>query len=95
MQDDARRRLGISPLELLDDDLARVEELAALGGAALAAVGDLPESERAAVRARVVDERPYGEIAAELRCSQSVVRQRVSRGLARVRAQLSKGSGAT
>jgi DNA-directed RNA polymerase specialized sigma24 family protein len=34
------------------------------------------------VLARVVDERSYAEIAAQLKTSQSVVRQRVLRGLA-------------
>jgi RNA polymerase sigma-70 factor (ECF subfamily) len=38
-----------------------------------------------AVRARVVDEAPYASIAESLRCSESVVRQRVSRGLASLR----------
>jgi DNA-directed RNA polymerase specialized sigma24 family protein len=33
----------------------------------------------------VIAELPYPEIAAELRCSESVVRQRVSRGLAVLR----------
>jgi RNA polymerase sigma-70 factor (ECF subfamily) len=47
----------------------------------------LPSAERGAVRARIVDERSYGEIAAELRCSELVVRKRVSRGLARMREQ--------
>ena len=85
----ARRRLQMAPVALLDEDLARVEELAALGaGDALAAVEALPDAERHAVRARVVDERAYAEIAAELSCSESVVRQRVSRGLARVRSRL-------
>ena len=36
----------------------------------------------------MVDERGYGEIAAELQCSESVVRQRVSRGLAALRTRL-------
>jgi DNA-directed RNA polymerase specialized sigma24 family protein len=36
----------------------------------------------------VLDERPYHEIAGELRCSELVIRKRVSRGLARVREQL-------
>jgi len=86
----ARRRLQMMPLALLDADLERVDELAAGGdAAALAAVAALPVAEREAIRARVVDERDYREIAAELRCSESVVRQRVSRGLARVRARIS------
>lgn len=87
-----RRRLRMSPLALDDADLERVEELAALAGRALTALEGLPEPERDAVRARVVDERAYREIAAELRCSESVVRQRVSRGLARVRARLGTSS---
>jgi DNA-directed RNA polymerase specialized sigma24 family protein len=37
------------------------------------------------VLARVVDEGSYAEIAAQLKTSQSVVRQRVSRGLATLR----------
>jgi RNA polymerase sigma factor (sigma-70 family) len=86
----ARRRLGIGRLELDDDDLARVEELAAIGDRpALSLVDALPADERHAVRARIVDERAYADIAAELACSESVVRKRVSRGLARVRKQLS------
>ena len=91
-----RRRLQIAPLTLTDEDLARVEELAELddGAAVIAAVDALPGPERAAVRARVVHERSYREIAAELRCSESVIRQRVSRGLARVRADLSGGADA-
>ena len=53
------------------------------------AVDGLPETERAAVRARVVDEREYQEIAGALESSESVIRQRASRGLARARSRLS------
>lgn len=88
----ARRRLGIARLELDDDDLARVEELAAIADRpALSLAQALPADERKAVQARIVEERDYSEIAAELQCSESVVRKRVSRGLARVRAQLLEG----
>ena len=91
VQDAVRRRLQIRPLALDDEDLLRVEELAAgAAGAIAAAVDALPHAERDAVRARVVEERDYRELAAEMRCSESVVRQRVSRGLARVRAQLAQ-----
>jgi RNA polymerase sigma-70 factor (ECF subfamily) len=48
----------------------------------------LPEEQRVAVRGRVLDERGYAELAAELSCSQSVVRQRVSRGLRTIRRRL-------
>jgi RNA polymerase sigma factor (sigma-70 family) len=91
VQDAVRRRLQIRPLAIDDEDLLRVEELAALGAASIAAAVDaLPRAERDAVRARVVEERDYRELAAEMHCSESVVRQRVSRGLARVRAQLAQ-----
>ncbi|MGH2891032.1 MAG: RNA polymerase sigma factor [Solirubrobacteraceae bacterium] len=91
VQDATRRRLGIATLELTDEDLLRVDELGAHeDGPALAAVRDLPGAERDAVHARVVDERDYRDIAVELRCSESVVRQRVSRGLRRLRARLAE-----
>jgi len=95
-----RRKLGMATIMFDDEDLRRVEELAAIGetvGAVSEAVERLPDDERTAVRARIVEERAYAEIAAELACSESVVRQRVSRGLARVRAHLlgstTKGEG--
>jgi RNA polymerase sigma-70 factor (ECF subfamily) len=86
----ARRTLGHQPLLLEDEDLVRVEELASLGsGASLEQLlGELPETQRAAVRARVLDERSYAAIARELRCSEAVVRQRVHRGLRRLRERL-------
>src|SRR5438105_724539 len=56
-----------------------------------AALDALPEPLRAALLARVVQERSYPEIAAELDCSEHVVRQRVHRGLARLRAGLEDG----
>lgn len=90
VEDRARRRLRITPRELTDADLERVEELADLGAGrdADAIVGDLPADQREAVLARVVDERSYAEIAADLKTSQSVIRQRVSRGLAALRNQM-------
>lgn len=90
----ARRRLGMAPIEIYDADLERVEELAAsgaLGSAAMELLADLPEEVRAALGARVVDERAYADIAQQLRCSEAVVRKRVSRGLARLRARLENG----
>jgi RNA polymerase sigma factor (sigma-70 family) len=93
VQDAVRRRLRMRPLELDDDDLERVEALASQAdGAVLAAVEALPAAERDAVRARIVDERGYRELAVQLCCSESVVRQRVSRGLARIRADMSDNS---
>jgi RNA polymerase sigma factor (sigma-70 family) len=86
VEDAARRRIGLERLVLDDAALARVEELA--GAPALAALDALPDDQRAAVAGRVVQERTYEELAAALRCSESVVRQRVSRGLRTLRARL-------
>ena len=48
----------------------------------------LPADQREAVLARVLDEQDYAEIAATARTSESVVRKRVSRGLAGLRSRL-------
>lgn len=92
VEDRARRRLAFEPEGLDDDDLLRVEELAA--GAetpVLELVEQLPESQREAVRSRFVEGREYDEMARELECSELVIRQRVSRGLSRLRNQMTKG----
>jgi RNA polymerase sigma-70 factor, ECF subfamily len=90
----ARRFLGHRPVVLEDDDLARVEELASLGRAPRLRelLDGLPPEQREAVCARVLQERSYDSIAAELRCSEAVVRQRVHRGLSRLRQGLQEGS---
>jgi DNA-directed RNA polymerase specialized sigma24 family protein len=55
-EDTARRALGMAPLTLTDAGLARIESLA--GGPALEALDSLPSSQREAIRARVIDDRP-------------------------------------
>ena len=86
VEDRARQRLGFQPIELEDSDLERTEQLAGQDAVrASELVESLPNDQRHAVKARIIDERSYGEIAAELQCSESVVRKRVSRGLARLR----------
>jgi RNA polymerase sigma factor (sigma-70 family) len=79
----ARERLGVACLTVEDEDLAVVLEIADGADGMLA---ELPVDERTAVRARVIEERAYGEIARSLGCSEMVVRKRVSRGLERLRA---------
>ena len=81
----ARRRMGMPPLELTDELVERID---ALGGSALELVGELPPEQAQAVRARVIDDRDYADIAKDLRCSEAVVRKRVSRGLAQMREEL-------
>ncbi len=85
----ARERLGAAALVVEDDDIELVFELAAsASGTAGQLLAELPPHEQTAVRARVIDEREYAEIASELGCSELVVRKRVSRGLSRMRALL-------
>ena len=85
----ARRRLGFAPVALHDTDLERVAAVADGGAGTLRVMVDsLPADERQAVLSRVVDERSYRDIAGELRCSEMVVRKRVSRGLSRIRDRL-------
>jgi RNA polymerase sigma factor (sigma-70 family) len=89
VEHDARRRLGMEPVALDDLDLERIEGRALAGAGALATeLAALPEPTRRALLARVVEERGYDEIAADLDCSEQVVRQRVHRGLRRLRAGL-------
>jgi RNA polymerase sigma factor (sigma-70 family) len=84
VEDRARRRLAMEPLTLTDELLGRIERLG--GDARVEQLLErlTPEQSRA-VRARVIAGEPYPQIATALRCSESVVRQRVSRGLAVLR----------
>jgi RNA polymerase sigma factor (sigma-70 family) len=84
VEDRARRRLGMEPIELDDELLSRIERL---GGDSRveSLLGRLTPEQSDAVRARVVEEEEYAEIALRLRCSESVIRQRVHRGLSVLR----------
>ena len=82
----ARVRLGLPVLALDDELIARIE--AAGEDRALGLLAGLSEDQRRALQARVLDDQGYGEIAAQLRCSESVVRKRVSRGLAVLRTRI-------
>ena len=84
VEDDARRRLGMHPTPVTDESLAQIEALTA-ETPALALIDQLPDEQRVAITARVIDGRGYGEIASELRLSEQVVRKRVSRGMKRLR----------
>jgi RNA polymerase sigma factor (sigma-70 family) len=90
VEDQARRRLGQPPLAVVDGDLERVEELASLSGEhdLQRLLGELSALEREVICAHVIDERSYEEIAAGLSTSEAVVRQRVRRGLQRLRKRL-------
>lgn len=85
----ARRRVGIrDAVALSGEDLERIETLASLDGESLALLDGLPPGQREAVRAHVLDERSYRDIAGELELSELVIRKRVSRGLSTLKRQL-------
>ncbi|HTU28251.1 MAG TPA: RNA polymerase sigma factor [Solirubrobacteraceae bacterium] len=85
----ARRQLGVGTLPIDDNDIERVHEMIDAHRTDVAGhLSRLPADERAAVRARIIDERDYRDIARSLGCSELVIRKRVSRGLARLRAEL-------
>ncbi len=85
-EDRMRRRLGIEHVRLDEEDR---EMIGMLGrDAAWKLINELPTEQREAVRAHVVDEQGYGEIAALEGTSEAVVRKRVSRGLGTLRQRL-------
>jgi RNA polymerase sigma-70 factor (ECF subfamily) len=84
----ARQRLGLPRLVLDDHVTETIARLNTDQDAATLALAELPDDQRRAVEARVLEERDYSQIAGELRCSEAVVRQRVSRGLRAIRSRL-------
>jgi RNA polymerase sigma-70 factor (ECF subfamily) len=77
-------RLGIQLPAAAPDELERIEELADLAearGSVRAGLAGLDEGQRLALRLRVVEERPYPEVARTLGVSEPTARARVSRAL--------------
>ncbi len=81
----ARQRLALEPLGVDDEDLRRIEELVDATDVAVELARALPPEQCEALRARILDEQDYSEIAGALRCSEAVVRKRVSRALQTLR----------
>ena len=81
----ARRRLALEPMQIDDSDVERVLRIAAETDLLIALSEELPADQFDALRARVLDERGYEEIARQLACSAAVVRKRVSRAIATLR----------
>ena len=80
----ALERLGIELEPAEAAELSRVEEMADLAGARRAiqrALLSLTPDAQLALRLRVIDERPYVEVAAALGISEQTARARVSRAL--------------
>lgn len=82
----ARQKLGIRHLSVTSDALAEIEALESDAHVS-STLADLPPSEASAVRARIIEGKSYPQISQDLRVSPQVVRKRVSRGLARLRAR--------
>ncbi len=89
VQDEARRALAMQPIQLDDEAIETLETIASAPAAELLAT--LTADQREAIEAHHIKERGYAEIAADLRCSESVIRKRVSRGLAALHAELREG----
>jgi RNA polymerase sigma factor (sigma-70 family) len=82
----SRVRMGMSAIVLDDTQVGLIAEHGR--GDLRAALGSLPADQREAVLRRVVLDESYTAIAGQLRCSELVIRKRVSRGLASLRASL-------
>jgi RNA polymerase sigma factor (sigma-70 family) len=83
----ARMRLGLEPVELDDEALRRIEELADLEPIRErleAALAELPPDSAEAVRLRVDAELPYAEVARRLGCTEGAARVRVARALTKL-----------
>jgi RNA polymerase sigma-70 factor, ECF subfamily len=83
----ARRRLGMPEREVSPEDYERIEEMIdfeQMGRAIGQAFSVLSEEQREALTLRVIEGRPYREVAESLRCSEETARARVSRGLKRL-----------
>ncbi|MGH2861673.1 MAG: RNA polymerase sigma factor [Solirubrobacteraceae bacterium] len=91
----ARERLGMQALALSEEGESTINRVIERldGRAAFELVQDLPHEQRQALTERFVQDRDYAEIAAGMRCSEQVVRKRVSRGLGGLRSRLGGDSG--
>ena len=81
VESQARERLRMQPVVLEDVHVEAISRL--IAEQQVAALDDL---ERDAVLGRILKDESYAELAAALACSEQVARQRVSRGLGRLRA---------
>ena len=74
-----RRRLGMEPVPVNADDAEMIRWLGEEVASEM--VEELPADQRDAIRAHVLEDRDYAEIARSERLSEATVRKRVSRGL--------------
>jgi RNA polymerase sigma factor (sigma-70 family) len=78
-EDRMRARLGMQPVPVSADDAEMIRWLGEDVAAQM--VEDLPEEQREAIRAHVLEDRDYADIARSQHLSEATVRKRVSRGL--------------
>jgi RNA polymerase sigma-70 factor (ECF subfamily) len=88
VEDAARRRLGLPRMIAPDGNLDAVDERLSLSATTRQAVSSLSAGDRELLRLRVIEERPYREIAARLRCTPVAARLRVSRLLRQLQCTL-------
>ena len=81
----ARRKLGLPPLPLDDDDIERILEIAEATELLREIRAHVSPEAFEVLRARLIDEEPYAELAQRLECSEAVVRKRLSRAVADLR----------
>lgn len=86
VDDRMRRALAIERRAVSAEDAAMIRLLAE--DTATTLLAQLPEEQRAAITAHVIDDRAYADVADEAHASQAVVRQRVSRGLQTLRRRM-------
>lgn len=87
----AVERLGIQVPHVSSDDRERIIELAGLADVrerVRDALQDLSPDQRTALQLRVVDDRPYAEVATRLGVSEGTARARVSRALRKLAAAI-------
>ena len=85
VEDAARTRLAMEPVQIDDGDIELVLQVAAETDLLVRLSDELPAEQFDALRARVLDDRGYEEIAQRLQCSEAVVRKRVSRAISTLR----------
>lgn len=84
----AARRLSVETPQLSDESIERVEQMADLASARRLiadAIEGLSGQHRDALQLRVIEERSYGDVAAELGVTEQTARARVSRALSNLR----------
>lgn len=93
---EALQRIAFRYPQVTPDDIEEVDRRLsdqAEGSLAMQLVAGLPEDQRAAVLARVVDEESYGEIAQRVGTTEVNVRTRVHRGLRRLAFSMNRAGG--